>query len=422
MSRFRSSRGSRAAAFALALCLLFCLLCGTAPAAGEKVTGDDIDQLRARLDNLSTKADEIDAQIAAAKDDRAEALARVQEYESLIETYNSYIATSQALSDEYSRQITEKSAAIEEKQAEYDRKYTYFLGRLRATQEEGEMSTLQLILGSGGFLQMLESLERSGDLLSYDKRVMSDLEAQTSALEEEKAQLEELRQGEKRTIDEYNAKNAALQESIAEMEAELDEIKANIDEYEGARAYLEQQEEEADAELNAMLERYYAQQRAEEEARRRQEEQDRLNGTHTEPSSQPVANHSDEGTIWPLPAGYTNITSPFGYRNHPISGTYKMHTGTDIYAERGTDIYAVLPGTVITAGYSGSYGNYVVIDHGGGVSTLYAHCSSLSVSAGQTVEQGHVIGHVGMTGSATGNHLHIEWRVNGVAENAMNHL
>lgn len=390
--------------------------------AAEKVTGDDIDQLRSKLSGLSAKADEYTSLLQAAKNDQARKIERMKDYESLITTYNSYIATSQSLAEEYSKQIQTKTDEIAKKQEEYDRKYAYFLERLRATKEEGKVSYLQLIFSAGSFLEMLESLERSGDLLNYDKEIMEQLESETASLEAENAALVALRTEEKKNIEEYEVKAKALQTSISEMEAELEELKENIDSYEGALEYLEKEEEEADAELDAMLSKYYAQQKAEEEARKRQEEQDRLTGTTTTPTKPPVANHSSDGTIWPLPSAYTMITSPFGYRTHPLSKKWKMHTGTDIYAPRGTSIYAVLSGTVITAGYSSSYGNYVVIDHGGGVSTLYAHASSLAVSSGQTVSQGDTIAYVGMTGSASGYHLHIEWRVNGEATNAMNHI
>ena len=126
--------------------------------------------------------------------------------------------------------------------------------------------------------------------------------------------------------------------------------------------------------------------------------------------------------IWPLDSSYHNITSSFGFRIHPINKTGHNHTGTDIWAPEGAKIYAVLPGTVKAAGEAGSYGNRVIIDHGDGVSTLYAHASKLLVSVGDTVEQGDTIALVGETGAATGPHLHIEVRINNVAQDAMNYL
>ena len=104
------------------------------------------------------------------------------------------------------------------------------------------------------------------------------------------------------------------------------------------------------------------------------------------------------------------VTSPFGYRIHPIYGTRLFHNGVDIAADSGTPIVAALKGKVATAEYSDSYGNYVVVDHGKGLSTLYAHCSELQVQEGQTVQKGETVGLVGSTGVSTGPHLHFEVR------------
>ena len=125
----------------------------------------------------------------------------------------------------------------------------------------------------------------------------------------------------------------------------------------------------------------------------------------------------DGGSLqWPLPVA-GSITSPFGYRTDPITGEVSYHTGTDIAAPNGTPILAAADGTVVIANgvdrWGGSYGYYVKLDHGGGLQTLYAHCSSICVTTGQQVQAGKVIGYVGSTGRSTGNHLHLEIIENG---------
>ena len=116
------------------------------------------------------------------------------------------------------------------------------------------------------------------------------------------------------------------------------------------------------------------------------------------------------------------ITSNFGYRTHPVTGEQKLHTGTDFGSPYGTPVKASKNGTVVLSGTYGGYGNTVIIDHGGGIQTLYAHNSSLLVKSGQTVKQGDIISKVGSTGVSTGPHLHFEVRVNGTPQNPMNYI
>ncbi len=115
------------------------------------------------------------------------------------------------------------------------------------------------------------------------------------------------------------------------------------------------------------------------------------------------------------------VTSGFGYRIHPITGQYKLHTGVDINVGYGTPVYAADGGTVILAGWNGGYGNCIVISHGNGITTLYGHLSSIIVSSGQSVSQGQTIGYVGSTGNSTGPHLHWEVAVNGQQVNPLNY-
>ncbi|MHB8842558.1 MAG: M23 family metallopeptidase, partial [Candidatus Aquicultor sp.] len=128
---------------------------------------------------------------------------------------------------------------------------------------------------------------------------------------------------------------------------------------------------------------------------------------------------SGGGYVWPVSA---RITSPFGWRFHPVLGYSRMHTGIDLGCGSGTSVHATKGGTVIMAGWMGGYGNAVVIDHGEGISSLYGHNKSLTVSAGQHVVQGQVIAHSGSTGMSTGPHLHFEIRVNGNPQNPLSFL
>ena len=143
------------------------------------------------------------------------------------------------------------------------------------------------------------------------------------------------------------------------------------------------------------------------------------------------ANESDNGNFkygggplkWPVPSSQ-KITSNYGYRVHPIYKTRRLHSGVDIGAPSGSNIVAAESGVVILAsyGYNGGYGNYMIISHGSGLTTRYAHCNSLAVSVGQTVSKGQVIGAVGSTGDSTGPHLHFEVRLNSASYDPLNYL
>ena len=125
--------------------------------------------------------------------------------------------------------------------------------------------------------------------------------------------------------------------------------------------------------------------------------------------------------VWPCPS-YSRISSQYGYRTHPISGTRKLHKGLDIAASSGNPVIAAASGTVVKSYFSSSYGNYVVISHGGGLMTAYAHMTRRLVSAGQTVTAGQQVGTVGSTGNSTGPHLHFEVYVGGSTTNPMNYF
>ena len=125
--------------------------------------------------------------------------------------------------------------------------------------------------------------------------------------------------------------------------------------------------------------------------------------------------------VWPVP-GYNGITSKFGMRTHPITGVYKLHTGVDIGAPTGANFVASNKGIVIAAEYNTAYGNFVMIDHGGGIQTLYAHGSQIVTSVGQEVNAGDVVLKVGSTGYATGPHAHFEVRINGTPVEPLTYL
>ena len=153
--------------------------------------------------------------------------------------------------------------------------------------------------------------------------------------------------------------------------------------------------------------------------------QDKVKDLRLENGYDTYINESGESTgelMWAVDSKYSYISSYFEYRVNPITGKIERHNGIDIPADYGANVYAVLAGTVIISQYHKSYGNYIVIDHGGGITTLYAHNSSLLKKAGDKVLQGEVIAKVGSTGDSTGNHSHFEYRINNSPQNPLDYV
>lgn len=261
----------------------------------------------------------------------------------------------------------------------------------------------QLYMSAGGFgatdlafavteiNELAIGMEYLDTIARRDERAVARLEA--LEVQEERQQLR---------IEQQQAEVEAEVAALADTEAELAEL----------TAALEARTAEVDAEVHRQ-ESLLAQLRAEEEHFRNDleglaAEQEELERVIAERQS--TGGSAPGILLRPVPGG---ISSGFGYRLHPILGTQRLHTGVDMSGAQGTPIVAAGSGTVIHAAWFGGYGNAVIIDHGGGMATLYAHQSSVAVSRGQTVSAGQTIGYIGSTGLSTGPHLHFEVRLNG---------
>ena len=317
---------------------------------------EQLDSMDRDKATLKTQIDTLDRQIANTEEQ--------------IELRNELISSLQG-------QIEQKEVELAAAQQEKDEQYEKFKARVRVMYEHGDTSYLEVLLSSESISDFLFRYEAVSQIAQYDKNLFEELKA----LEEEVAQ----------------AKAALESDKQAEVEArqELQQTKSQLD------SQLSQREQSIQAEIDRM-----AKELAEQEAARQQQN----NGGGTVQVS--------GGYTYPLPSGYRNVTSRFAMREHPVTGVYKQHTGVDVSAPRGTTIMAAKSGTVIIAGRSTAYGNYVVINHGGGLTTLYAHMSKITTTKGATVSAGDKIGEVGSTGYSTGNHLHFEVRVNGAYQDA----
>jgi murein DD-endopeptidase MepM/ murein hydrolase activator NlpD len=269
---------------------------------------------------------------------------------------------------------------------ELERSQRELARRLRQMNEEGEVSYLVVLLGSDSFSDFFTQAEYLTLIVQADRDLIRRVRARKQELEQQEAR-------QRQTV----AEIAQLQkihrektDSLARLEATRSQLLADLTAQRQALASYVVELEHSSAELEARLRRLLAAEQSRGGPRPR----------------------SAGRYIWPV-QGF--LTSGFGYRIHPIRGTMIFHAGLDLAADYGTPIAAADNGVVIHSGWYGGYGNCVILDHGGGYTTLYGHCQSLWVRYGQTVRQGATIATVGSTGMSTGPHLHFEVRKDGIA-------
>lgn len=302
--------------------------------------------------------------------------------------------------DDLQNSITEKNKEIDKKQKDLEEKEALLQERLVVLYEAGDTSYLDVLL-TGNLVDFLSNYYMISQIAEFDTGVINKIEQDKNEIEEIKTKLEEdkskVETVKQERQDKKNSLNKAKSEKdkkVSALTAEQKTLQSKLDAYNNEMAKIKATEKAA-------------------------LEQEKANT-----SSSSSSNHYNGGQLaWPTP-GYSTITSPYGYRIHPIYGTKKFHSGIDIGAPRNANIVAAESGTVILAswGYNGGYGNYIIVSHGNGLTTRYAHCNSLSVSTGQKVSRGETIGKVGTTGDSTGNHLHFEVRVNGETKNPTSYL
>ncbi len=358
------------------------------------VTQAEIDAMKEEANSLKQQQEEIQEQLDSLAADRENAMARKTLLEQQINATRAEISSIAAQISKYDELIAQKQTELDEAEAEEQAQYELFCERVRYMEEQGEVSYWSILFSSKDFADLLDNAMMVEEIMDYDNQVMDQLIALREQIEQDKAELETARQEQQDAKAEQEAAQANLQAQESEVDALLSQISNQEDELEAREAQLRAASDAATAEI-AAAERELAAQ---------------------------IANvPSESGFLWPLPGRY-NLSSLFGSRKHPITGKANNHTGIDIPASSGTSILAAKSGVVTTSTYNNSYGNYVVVSHSDGTSTLYAHMVRRNCSKGDTVSQGQVIGYVGTTGSSTGNHLHFEVRVNGSRVDPINYF
>lgn len=356
-----------------------------------------IDSSRLEQENWQQVIEDVSAKLKQIQADLDAANARLQSIQTKQAEINAQIAQTQ-------NEIVKMEAYLKTRQDVLNR-------RVRAIYMHGQLNYLEVILGANSFSDFANRVELLKRVIRSDYNLILEIQKQKAAIEAKKAQLEE----DKRQLDALAAEAEKTRQEIAKKKAEQQKV---LDAAKSNKAAAAQMEQDLNAQL-ASVRNLIQQRLAAAEAARQAAQQQAASDDEGGGGSDDNYVQGTGAMGWPCSGP---ITSPFGYRTHPIFGTTIFHAGIDIGVDYGTPIHAADSGVVVYSGWISGYGNAVIIDHGGGISTLYGHNQSLAVSEGQSVSKGSVIAYAGSTGNSTGPHCHFEVDVNGSPVNPMGYL
>ena len=353
------------------------------------VTQEELENIEAQREVLETRRDNIEKKVSDLSASHASALeqkAALDERNQITLKQIKLLMDQIDLCDTILKQKEKEVEAAKQKETEQLEK---FRARIRSMEESENYSILDLLLTSSSIGEFISAMEDMQVIVESDKKLADDYIAAREEAERVRNEYLSVKNEYKEHLDVLNAEQGRLERQIAEADALIisleEDTESAIAEYEISIA----SEDKMAKYLDEMSLQYAHEQDAE------------LRGVY-----------SDSQFIWPVPS-CTLLTSPYGYRTHPILDYERLHAGLDIGAKFGEEIIAADGGTVLIAEYSDSYGNFVLIDHGDRYSTAYGHMSEIAVEAGQEVKQGELIGYIGSTGWSTGPHLHFEIRLDG---------
>jgi murein DD-endopeptidase MepM/ murein hydrolase activator NlpD len=350
--------------------------------------GGSIEDLKQKQQKIEDQITEYRKKADALKDEKNSVQAEINSLDYELNALNLEVDSYELQKQELNIEIAEKEQQIKTLTEDIEENNEALEKRLRVMYKKGSAGYIEVVLKSENLVDALTRMDMIQLIVQSDVNLLKNIEQQKKEVEEIHVTLQSQRLELTSVINDLSAKQDELFVASSAKESYMSGLQKDITELQRQEAIMEAQSAQIEKDILA---------------------------------AQRAVDYAGGEMLWPTP-GYYTITSPFGGRNDPISGVWSYHGGTDIAAPNGAAIVAANSGVVLMAGWNNSYGNYVIIDHGGGIATLYGHSSRLLVYAGQTVTRGETIALIGSTGYSTGNHLHFEVRVNGVRTDPMAYL
>lgn len=429
--------------------------------AGQSVLGyaGEIEKAKNNKTALEQKKEETESKIKELEKEKNDILNYIEKLDMELNKLTGEVDKLEGKIKTANSNLKATKAELAKAKAKEKEQYSIMKSRIKYMYENGDIGILEILIQSDNFSDMLNQMEYKEKITEYDNGLLENYkrlkEEVTKKEKEQKAQLEEL----KNIKDEKTFEQGTIEKLVKDKGTEVAKYEGNIEKSQTLSAQYSQKIDDQENVIEQLLEAQ--RKRIEEEERRKKEEEERRRKEEEEKRKQEEENRkqqeaqnsgtdnssadnsssdnnsgssdnsssdnggssgaSAQGFIWPVPSS-SRITSGFGYRSQPTEGASTYHKGIDIGAPTGTKIIAAAGGSVVTAAYSVSGGNYIMIYHGNSTYTIYMHCSKLLVSAGDEVSQGQEIALVGSTGISTGSHLHFAVTVNNDYKNPLNYV
>ena len=400
-------------AIILAFVMLFSILTAvlTSVIASANVTRAEIDRLREEQRYFERRRQETQSEINSIQFEARTETARKNVLDDRIMWTGHQINNLMDIIAQYELLIIDKEYAVGYALDRENEQLDRYRMRVRDLEENGVIHLLEILFNFNSFADLLARIDFIGEIMRGEERLYNDLIIARNETEHARTALEETKQAMEY---EYVLLQFARTE-LYDLRYEAEMMIWNLLQQEEAERALHEEFRQSAARLQQEINRAVAE-------LQRQEEAARAAAAAARAAARPVNIVQGTGEFtWPVPSS-RNVTSGFGTRQHPVFGTVRQHNGIDIAANHGASVVAADTGTVITSRFDSAYGNVVVIAHGNGRTTLYAHLSTRSVSRGDVVQRGQQIGLIGSTGISTGPHLHFEVSVNGQRVNPMRYL